>query len=160
MGNKKNGSKGVKIGRGPNALDRIQRMEQAMYDKRMSVQADFLLQIGCDAFIMSCADLFDIQPARAIEAVNTYRNYINDLMGHLIADAADDPDMEYFWTDLDRRMLQIVGKDAFEPKEKRYDESGERVFKDLFNAYVARLYAKKAIESKIEEKDGAESNGK
>ena len=158
MGNKKNGSKGVKIGRGPNALDRIQRMEQAMYDKRMSVQADFLLQIGCDAFIMSCADLFDLQPARAMEAVNTYRKYINDLMGHLLADA-DDPELVYFWTDLDRRMLQIVGDKAFVPKEKRYDETGERVFLDLFNAYVARLYATKERKANGGGKEGGEHDG-
>ena len=158
MGNKKNGSKGVNIGRGPNALDRIQRMEQAMYDKRMSVQADFLLQIGCDAFIMSCADLFDLQPARAMEAVNTYRQDINSLMGHLLADA-DDPELVYFWTDLDRRLLQIVWEEAFVPKEKRYDDTGERVFLDLFNNYVARLYSSKVNDAKSGEKNGGESYG-
>lgn len=126
-----------------------------MYDKRMSIETDFLLQIGCDAFIMSCADLFDLQPSRAVEAFNTYRGYINNLLSHLLADA-DDPDLVYFWTDLDRRMLQIVGKDAFAPREKRYDETGERVFKELFEIYTAKLYAKKVEAAKVKEKDGAE----
>ena len=155
MGNKKNGSRGVNIARGANALDRIQLREQAMYDKRMSIETDFLLQIGCDAFIMSCADLFDLQPSRAVEAFNTYRGYINSLLSHLLADA-DDPDLVYFWTDLDRRMLQIVGKDAFAPREKRYDETGERVFKELFEIYAAKLYAKKIEAAKVKKKDGAE----
>lgn len=155
MGNKKKGSRGVNIARGANALDRIQLMEQAMYEKRMSIETDFLLQIGCDAFIMSCADLFDLQPSRAVEAFNTYRGYINNLLSHLLADA-DDPDLVYFWTDLDRRMLQIVGKDAFAPREKRYDETGERVFKELFEIYAAKLYAKKVEAAKVKEKDGAE----
>lgn len=146
MGNKKNGSRGVNIARGANALDRIQRREQAMYDKRMSIETDFLLQIGCDAFIMSCADLFDLQPSRAVEAFNTYRGYINSLLSHLLADA-DDPELVYFWTDLDRRMEQIVGKSNFQPREKRYDETGRRVFEGLYEAYQAR---KKVAEQLVE----------
>lgn len=146
MGNKKNGSRGVNIARGANALDRIQRREQAMYDKRMSIETDFLLQIGCDAYLMSLADLFDLQPGRANEAVNTYRDYINSLMAHLIDDASD-PELVYFWTDLDRRMEQIVGKSNFQPREKRYDETGRRVFEGLYEAYQAR---KKVAEQLVE----------
>ncbi|MBQ2019506.1 MAG: hypothetical protein II210_01535, partial [Rikenellaceae bacterium] len=100
-------------------------------------QADFLLQIGCDAYLMALADLFDLQPGRANEAVDTYRDYINSLMAHLIDDASD-PELVYFWTDLDRRMEQIVGKSNFKPREKRYDETGRRVFEGLYEAYQAR----------------------
>lgn len=137
MGNKKNGSKGVNIGGGLKPLDKIQIKERNKYDAKLTAQADFLLQIGCDAYLMSLVDLFDLQPGRANEAVNTYRDYINSLMAHLIDDASD-PELVYFWTDLDRRMEQIVGKSNFKPREKRYDETGRRVFEGLYEAYQAR----------------------
>lgn len=137
MGNKKNGSKGVNIGGGLKPLDKIQIKERNKYDAKLTAQADFLLQIGCDAYLMSLVDLFDLQPGRANEAVNTYRDYINSLMAHLIDDASD-PELVYFWTDLDRRMEQIVGKSNFQPREKRYDETGRRVFEGLYEAYQAR----------------------
>lgn len=138
MGNKRgNGARGVNLGGGLKPLDKIQIIERNKYDAKLTAQADFLLQIGCDAYLMSLVDLFDLQPGRANEAVNTYRDYINSLMAHLIDDASD-PELVYFWTDLDRRMEQIVGKSNFKPREKRYDETGRRVFEGLYKAYQAR----------------------
>ena len=138
MGNKHgNGARGVNLGGGLKPLDKIQIIERNKYDAKLTAQADFLLQIGCDAYLMSLVDLFDLQPGRANEAVNTYRDYINSLMAHLIDDASD-PELVYFWTDLDRRMEQIVGKSNFQPREKRYDETGRRVFEGLYEAYQAR----------------------
>lgn len=138
MGNKHgNGTRGVNLGGGLKPLDKIQIRERNKYDAKLTAQADFLLQIGCDAYLMSLVDLFDLQPGRANEAVNTYRDYINSLMAHLIDDASD-PELVYFWTDLDRRMEQIVGKSNFKPREKRYDETGRRVFEGLYEAYQAR----------------------
>ena len=129
-------------GRGMYALDKIQAREKAQYDRNMGAQADFLLQIGCDAFIMSCADLFDLQPGRATEAVETYRRYIYDCMSNLIEDAKDDPETEFFWTDLDRRLEQICGA-AFVPREQRYDSTGELVFNKILAVYAARLKARR-----------------
>ena len=138
MGNKHgNGARGVNLVGGLKPLDKIQIIERNKYDAKLTAQADFLLQIGCDAYLMSLVDLFDLQPGRANEAVNTYRDYINSLMAHLIDDASD-PELVYFWTDLDRRMEQIVGKSNFKPREKRYDETGRRVFEGLYEAYQAR----------------------
>ena len=138
MGNKHgNGARGVNLGGGLKPLDKIQIIERNKYDAKLTAQADFLLQIGCDAYLMALADLFDLQPGRANDAVNVYRDYINSLMAHLIDDASD-PELVYFWTDLDRRMEQIVGKSNFKPREKRYDETGRRVFEGLYKAYQAR----------------------
>lgn len=130
-------------GKGMNALDRIQAREKAIYDRNMGAQADFLLQIGCDAFIMACADLYDIQPGRVPEAVETYRKYIYDCMAYLVEDAKDDTEITFFWADLDRRMEQICGT-AFVPKEERYDDSGRRVFNNLLRRYAEILKAEKA----------------
>ena len=156
MGNKHgNGAKGVNLGGGLKPLDKIQIIERNKYDAKLTAQADFLLQIGCDAYLMALADLFDLQPGRANEAVNVYRDYINSLMAHLIDDASD-PELVYFWTDLDRRMEQIVGKSNFKPREKRYDETGRRVFEGLYKAYQAR---KKVAEQLAEVMKGGENNG-
>ena len=125
-------------GKGMGYLDRLQAAEQAKYDRKMQIQVDFLLQIGCDAFVMTAADLWDLQPARAVEAVSAYRDYIYKLMDHLIDDARDDPELAYFWTDLDRRLEQIVGKQAFVPRERRYDQTGQRVFNQLLERFKAR----------------------
>ena len=126
-------------GRGMNALDKIQMREKAQYDRNMGAQADFLLQIGCDAFLMACADLFDLQPGRAREAVECYRRYIYECMSNMIEDGKDDPETTFFWADLDRRLEQICGKEAFVPKEDRYDVTGERVFNSILAIYAARL---------------------
>ena len=96
--------KQINIKHGMNALDRIQTKERIMYDQRTDKIVDFLLQIGCDAFILSNADLYDMQPNRALEAVNTYRTYINELAAHLIDDADADEELVYFWTDLDTTL--------------------------------------------------------
>ena len=156
MGNKHgNGARGVNLGGGLKPLDKIQIIERNKYDAKLTAQADFLLQIGCDAYLMALADLFDLQPGRANEAVNVYRDYINSLMAHLIDDASD-PELVYFWTDLDRRMEQIVGKSNFQPREKRYDETGRRVFEGLYKAYQAR---KKVSEQLAEVMKGGGDNG-
>lgn len=156
MGNKHgNGARGVNLGGGLKPLDKIQIIERNKYDAKLTAQADFLLQIGCDAYLMALADLFDLQPGRANEAVNVYRDYINSLMAHLIDDASD-PELVYFWTDLDRRMEQIVGKSNFQPREKRYDETGRRVFEGLYKAYQAR---KKVAEQLAEVMKGGGDNG-
>lgn len=156
MGNKHgNGARGVNLGGGLKPLDKIQIIERNKYDAKLTAQADFLLQIGCDAYLMALADLFDLQPGRANEAVNVYRDYINSLMAHLIDDASD-PELVYFWTDLDRRMEQIVGKANFQPREKRYDETGRRVFEGLYEAYQAR---KKVAEQLAEIMKGGADNG-
>ena len=133
-------------GRGMNLADQIQAREKAQYDRNMGAQADFLLQIGCDAFIMACADLYDLQPGRAKEAVETYRKYIYNCMSYMIEDSRDDPETVYFWADLDRRLKQICG-DAFVPKEERYDVTGERVFNSLLAIYAARLKARKEADN-------------
>ena len=135
-------------GRGMNLADRITATEKEKYNRNMNAQLDFLLQIGCDAYVMSCADLFDLQPGRAAEAVGTYRKYIYDLMDHMIEDAKDDPENVYFWGDLDRRLEQICGPAAFVPKDERYDVSGQRVFNHLLAVHAARLKLQREREAK------------
>lgn len=137
--------KQINIKPGMNALDRIQTKERIMYDQRTDKQIDFLLQVGCDAFILSCADLYDMQPGRVVEAVNTYRNYINELAAHLIDDADADEELVYFWTDLDRRLQQICGP-KFATHEQRYDETGRRVFAGIYDAHIQRIALLKRIQ--------------
>ena len=144
--NKHGGSYGG--GRGKNFLERLEARQRAEADAKQQFQTDFLLQIGCDAFFLTAADLFDLQPGRAVEAMTTYREYIMVLMDNLIDDSRDDQELTYFWTDLDRRMKQIVGEDAFVPREERYDETGERIMHELLIRYAARVKARREAEAK------------
>lgn len=134
-------------GKGMNLADQIAALEKEKYNRNMNAQIDFLLQIGCDAFIMSCADLFDLQPGRAKEAVECYRKYIYDLMDYMIEDSKDDKECVYFWADLDRRLLQICGKEAFVPKEERYDVTGQNVLNQLLAVHAARLKLRREREA-------------
>ena len=137
--------KQINIKPGMTALDRIQTKERIMYDQRTDKIVDFLLQIGCDAFILSNADLYDMQPGRVVEAVNTYRTYINELAAHLLDDADADEELVYFWTDLDRRLQQICGP-KFATHEQRYDETGRRAFAGIYDAHIQRLALLKRIQ--------------
>ena len=138
----------VNIQKGMGAIGRMQAKERIRYDQRTVKQIDFLLQIGCDAFILSNADLYDMQPGRALEAVNTYRTYINELAAHLIDDADADEELVYFWTDLDRRLQQICGP-KFATHEQRYDETGRKVFSGIYDAYIERLKAAERMRTDI-----------
>lgn len=135
----------VNIQKGMGAIGRMQAKERIRYDQRTDKIVDFLLQIGCDAFILSNADLYDMQPGRVVEAVNTYRTYINELAAHLVDDADADDELVYFWTDLDRRLQQICGTN-FATHDKRYDETGRRVFAGIYDAHIQRIALLKRIQ--------------
>ena len=142
MAKKRNGGF-VPQKRGMNALDRIRASLQEQYEHRQRYETDFLLQAGCDAFLLTAADLFDLDENNALEAVNTYREYIMRMMEALIEDSRDDDELTYYWADLDRRLEQIAGKDNFVPYDKRYDDTGIRIFGDLYKRTVLKILTAK-----------------
>ena len=127
--------------RGMNALERVRANIDEKYEIKQRFQTDFLLQAGCDAFMMTAADMFDLGPDRAMEAMNTYRDYIMKMMENLIEDSKDDDELTYYWADLDRRLKQIVGEEHFAPYEQRYDETGVRIFGELYRRTARRIAA-------------------
>ena len=47
---------------------------------------------------------------------------MNKMAEMMVSDSEDDPEMAWSKSTIDKRLLQIVGKDNFQPWEKRYKE--------------------------------------
>lgn len=155
---------GVNLARGQNAMQRLESRLRAEYDVKQQFSTDFLLQVGCDAFLLSASEVFQCGPGRAGKAINVYRKYINEIMDNLIEDSGGndgngDRELSFFWSDLDRRLKQIVGKEKFTPHNERYDETGTKLFEGLFQRYMGRriLALKEAekVRKEAEAKDDA-----
>lgn len=117
-------------------MERFKRQLEAEFDARERFQTDFLLQVGCDAFLMAAADVFKLGPGRAKKAMEAYRDYVMRIMDAVIENGGQGrsgkgENLDYFWTDLDRRLKQICG-DSFTPHEERYEQTGLRLFAELF----------------------------
>ena len=134
--------------RGKNAFGVFQERMAEQFEAKQRFMTDFLLQAGCDAFILAAADVFDLGVEKAGEAVTAYREYLMQMMDALIEDGRDDDELTYFWADLDRRLKQIVGDELFAPHEQRYDDTGLRIFGELCKRTFARILTAK--------KDGTE----
>ena len=122
------------------------REARADYERNLQFACDFLTQACLDAFLMTANDLWDLGPSRVKEASEAFSEYFHRMMDALIDDAYDEKtgngskDLAYFWASVDERMEQIEGT-YFTPHEERYDETGTRLFTELFRRFVARTLA-------------------
>ena len=130
--------------RGMNSFGIFQQRMEEKFEAKQRFMTDFLLQAGCDAFILTAADVFQLGPGRAKAAMTAYREYIIEIMDALIEDGRDDDELTYFWADLDRRLEQIVGKDNFAPHEQRYDDTGIRIFGELCKRTFTKILTAKS----------------
>lgn len=129
----------VPQGRGMNALDRVQARMEEKFEIKQRFMTDFLLQAGCDAFLLAAADVFQMGKGRAKAAMGAYREYVMKIMDEMLADSGGDEDLSYFWADLDRRLKKTVGDELFVPHDQRYDDAGIRIFGDLCKRTVAKI---------------------
>ena len=129
--------------RGMNPLERLKAQMEAKFEDKQRFMTDFLLQAGCDAFMLAAADVFQMGPKRAKAAMAAYRDYVLSIMDALIEDSRGDDELVYFWADLDRRIEQIVGPENFTPHEQRYDDTGLRIFGKLCKRTFERILAAK-----------------
>ena len=165
MGKNHKGPVGVNITKGQNAMQRIEARLRAEYDVKQQFSTDFLLQVCCDAFLLAASDVFQCGAGRAWKAIEAYRMYVNQIMDNLIEDSRGkngdgDNELLFFWTDLDRRLKQIVGKEKFTPHDERYDETGMKLFEGLFQRYMGRrLIALKEANKVRAEKEEPEEGG-
>jgi hypothetical protein len=153
----KNYKGGVPQRKGMNALERIRAQMEAQFEEKQRFQTDFLLQAGCDAFLMAEADVFHLGSGRAEAAINAYREYLMQIMESLIEDSKGDDRLEYFWEDLDRRLKQIVGPELFVPHDRRYDDTGLRIFTQLYRRTLERAIARAAQKLAAEDAAKAEA---
>lgn len=78
------------------------------------------MQQASDAALMAIDDVFDVNAYSAERFYLAHVKYVNGISGLLIEDGKSDPELVYSRTDIDRRLLQIVGAENFAPWEERY----------------------------------------
>ena len=77
------------------------------------------LQMGDDAAIMAIDDVFDVNEYSAEKFHERHIYYVNKMAHMAVVEDKDDPNMEWAKETVDRRLLQIVGKDKFVPWDVR-----------------------------------------
>lgn len=76
------------------------------------------LQIATDAHALAINDLYHIGPGRYPELHKKAGEYVTEI-AKLMHD--DTKDLEYTKAVIDRRLVEVVGKDRFLPYDQRYD---------------------------------------
>jgi hypothetical protein len=104
---------------------------QAAFEVRLALaeanfrrQIDIGMQIAADAALMAADDVFDVSVYRAKQFMQAHIDNVNGIAKLTVDDSKDDPDIVFTKTDIDRRLLQIVGVDNFVPWEERYKVEG------------------------------------
>ena len=77
------------------------------------------LQQGNDAAIMAIDDVFDVNEYTAQKFHERHIYYVNKIAHMAVVEDKDDPNMEWTKDTIDRKLLQIVGKDNFVPWDDR-----------------------------------------
>lgn len=77
------------------------------------------MQQGNDAAIMAIDDVFDVNEYSAAKFHERHIFYVNKMAHMAVVEDRDDPNMEWTKDTIDRRLLQIVGKDNFVPWDDR-----------------------------------------
>ena len=83
-------------------------------------QLKMVLQQASDAALMAIDDVFDVNAYSAEKFHTAHINYVNDIAKLFIEDSESDPDCVFSKTDIDRRLMQIVGSENFTPWDERY----------------------------------------
>lgn len=156
----KNKTAGLRTAPGKNALDRLEYRLRAEYQVKQEFVIDFLLQVGCDAFLMASAEVFQLGKGRAAKAVAAYKKFVETMMDNLVADAPNkqgngDDELTHYWADLDARLRQIVGDELFVPHDVRYDEQGHKFLEGIFQRYAL----KRALTLQAEKEEPEEGGG-
>lgn len=99
---------------------------EAEYQVKLAIERENfrrMLKMGMqqshDAAIFAIDDVFDVNEYSANEFHKKHIYYVNKTSHMAVVEDRDDPDMEWTKTTIDRRLLQIVGKDNFVPWDDR-----------------------------------------
>lgn len=108
--------------------EKLKEAEKEFMEKLAQAHADFQrmlkmgLQTSHDAALMAIDDVFDVNAYSAEKFNKAHIKYVNDIARLTIEDSKSDPNIVYTKEDIDRRLLQIVGKDNFVPWDERHKE--------------------------------------
>lgn len=92
-------------------------LEQAK--KNYMIQLDMVLQVSDDAALMAIDDVFDVNAYSAEKFHKAHIEYVNKISHMIVVEDADDKEIVWAKATIDKRLLQIVGKDNFVPWEER-----------------------------------------
>ena len=70
-------------------------------------------QMSADAAVFAIDDVFDVNEYSANKFRERHRYYLGEIARMAIDEDKDDPDMEWTKDTVDRKLLQIVGKNKF-----------------------------------------------
>ena len=107
--------------------EKLKQMEAEFEKQLAQARADFQrmlkmgLQQGDDAAIMAIDDVFDVNEYSAKQFHDRHIYYVNKISHMVVVEDKDDPNMEWTKDTVDRRLLQIVGKDNFVPWDERME---------------------------------------
>ena len=110
---------------------KLREAEQEFLVKLAVAKADYLhkldmaLQQSADAALMAADDVFDVNEYSAEKFHVAHIDYMNKISHMAVVEDAEDPEMEWTKATVDRRLLQIVGKDNFAPWDERYSRRVE-----------------------------------
>ena len=90
-------------------------LEHANYQRMLKMG----MQQGNDAAIMAIDDVFDVNEYSAAKFQERHIYYVNKMSHMAVVEDREDPNMEWTKDTIDRRLLQIVGKDNFIPWDER-----------------------------------------
>jgi hypothetical protein len=95
------------------------KVKLAIAEANFSRQVDMAMQISADGAMMAIDDVFDVNEYSAEKFHLAHIDHVNAICRLTVEDSKDDPDIVYAKADVDRRLLQIVGKDNFVPWDER-----------------------------------------
>ena len=93
-------------------------------EKNFERMLDMGLQQAADAALMAADDVFDVNAYSAEKFHLAHIDYVNKISHMVAVEDKDDPEMVWSKATVDRRLLQIVGKDNFAPWAERYLKKG------------------------------------
>ena len=106
---------------------KVKEMEADFARKLAEAHANYrrMLKMGMqqshDAAIMAIDDVFDVDEYTAEKFHLAHIDYVNKISHMAVVEDKDDPDMEWTKDTVDRKLLQIVGKDNFVPWDERME---------------------------------------
>lgn len=111
--------------------EKLKQMEEEFRAKlkeaedNFKVMLDMALQQSADGALMAADDTFDVNAYSAEKFHTAHIEYVNKISHMAVVEDKDDPEMVWTKDTVDRRLLQIVGKDNFAPWDERYIKKGK-----------------------------------
>lgn len=92
----------------------------AIAEANFNRMLDMAMQQMADAAIFAADDTFDVNEYSAEKFHVLLIHYVNKMSNMAVVEDKDDPEMWWTKATVDKRLLQIVGKDCFQPWDERY----------------------------------------